>query len=1370
MKKTVQVFFCPILATLHSESIKPAQQSWIIRQVPIFSQSVIPNTSLISRKLPMKKVCTFLLCLCVAVLLVPSLTMAQDIVVSEYSDANGVPQGEWTELLVVKDNLTIVGYTFRDNVTNFDTWNDCVKFKDIPLWKNLRAGTVIVIHHRTAPTQTEVNKSPTDGHIEVEASDRTVFESLGIIGQDWEASGALSISQARDIIQITNEAGAHVHALSHGSNTGNDYNNLPQPKLQHPTSISQLFIVRVYPGITLADYSGSGTKTMVSAQIPSNISKGFPNFGATATDKLNSQFWRATRQPTWTSPTLTATVVGGNTVKLSWNAMTDPNPGDNIQGYLVLFTPETQADTNKLPQDGKSYAPGEAIGDWRVLGNMSSTTTTFDDGVPTMPCGVGYKYRVFAYRFTKDELQDPTISSDPTYGRGRSYNETNYASATVIKNAPVKPDITASGPLSFCPGKDVTLSTVTTAGLTFQWSRNGTDIPGATTNSIVATTAGQYRVRVTNAVNCTTESDPKEVIILAKPIAVITASSLVLCAGDTVRLTSDAATSYEWMKDGVSIPGQTGQILRATSAGSYRVIVKNADGCADTSQATILTQRVISYTFDTPEIDFGKLSDCQSSATRTIVLTNTSNESITIDNISTSPGFGFVAPSLSVTIQKGQTQTFTFQFTPQVSGTTTGTATFTASPCGLKQTITLKGSKDVAKVALNVTSIDFGTMLSCATTAIDTAIRIYNRGTGDLIIPGFSFVNSSGYSVGVTPTPKTVKPGDSAEFILKFTPTPGVATSYFSTLIFGYQFGICADSLSINLQGIVVTPSFTADITDITFPMIQACDPPRDTVITLTNPGSDTLRITSQPTDPNVQFIGLPVTILPKQTAQLRVRFQPQSFGTFTALSIPIIADKCNASVVLKISGSKQGTTFKFNEEKNLNFGDMSYCSAIQYELPNRLNITGATGNERISKIIANPPFVVVSHKEGDAVKDGEDLRIQFAPAAIGDFRDTIYVVFEPCGVQRAIPVRGRRVSTLFTASPNPVDFSIVDSGATVDKVVTIRNTGTSDIQIKQIDGVTPPFSVVSMTGVLPATLKTNETMDVTIRYAPLAANRDSVLLKFRIDRPCDTNAAITLLGIGKVNPPPPPADTIPTTATLQIGSGTANVGERISFPLTITSTDIQLSRIFRFAIDVSYNPRLLMPRAVRIGAAQAGFTASFADVTPGQTTITVSHPDGLSSTQFIQPGAFAELECEALLGDELTTPLTLSNPNITRAPLPTANKKANLTLGSAGTFTLSGDCALDSRRVRVGGNVTLVQRAASSDVLELEFETVSEDHTSLAVYSSLGTLTRELYAGPLVSGKHAVQLDLSGISGGAYYVVMHSGTSVRVLPVLIEK
>ena len=39
-----------------------------------------------------------------------------EIVVSEYKDSPGInPASEWMELLVTKDNLTLVNYTIRDN-------------------------------------------------------------------------------------------------------------------------------------------------------------------------------------------------------------------------------------------------------------------------------------------------------------------------------------------------------------------------------------------------------------------------------------------------------------------------------------------------------------------------------------------------------------------------------------------------------------------------------------------------------------------------------------------------------------------------------------------------------------------------------------------------------------------------------------------------------------------------------------------------------------------------------------------------------------------------------------------------------------------------------------------------------------------------------------------------------------------------------------------------------------------------------------------------------------------------------------------------------------------------------------------------------
>ena len=333
---------------------------------------------------------------------------SQSIVVSEYNYAPD-PKNQFTELLVIQDNLSIAGYTLHDNTANLDQWQSGIRFKDIPLWKNLRGGTIIVINHRTNGNVIDVSKA--DGYIEVEADDLNVFDTLTFpSGDNWK-SLSLIISQNADIVQILDASGNHVHALSHGTNTG-QYAALPQPKLQHPGAITGS--VRVHPGYRLTDYYGTGNKTYESA---ANITKGLPNIGASATVDSNSRYLRSLRIPKLGNESLLYTLIG-NTVHLTWLPATDPNPSDNIQGYIVLWA--ASADTvnfvlSDMPKQGTSYPVGSVIGNWRVKANiLSSQTTTYDDVLPSIPCGFSCVYRVLAFRYSQDETDNSTMSANPS--------------------------------------------------------------------------------------------------------------------------------------------------------------------------------------------------------------------------------------------------------------------------------------------------------------------------------------------------------------------------------------------------------------------------------------------------------------------------------------------------------------------------------------------------------------------------------------------------------------------------------------------------------------------------------------------------------------------------------------------------------------------------------------------------------------------------------------------------------------------------------------------------------------------------------------------------------------------------------------------
>jgi large repetitive protein len=102
--------------------------------------------------------------------------------------------------------------------------------------------------------------------------------------------------------------------------------------------------------------------------------------------------------------------------------------------------------------------------------------------------------------------------------------------AVTVNGVPATPTVTAGGPVTFCPGGSVTLTS--SAGTAYLWSN------GATTQSIVATAAGSYMVRISNGACLSTPSAPIAVTLstaTATP-AIMASGPTAICGGQTVTL------------------------------------------------------------------------------------------------------------------------------------------------------------------------------------------------------------------------------------------------------------------------------------------------------------------------------------------------------------------------------------------------------------------------------------------------------------------------------------------------------------------------------------------------------------------------------------------------------------------------------------------------------------------------------------------------------------------------------------------------------------------------------------------------------------------------------------------------------------------
>ena len=181
-------------------------------------------------------------------------------------------------------------------------------------------------------------------------------------------------------------------------------------------------------------------------------------------------------------------------------------------------------------------------------------------------------YRDGTYYATARVLM-PTL---PGVYRASAYNicgESTLTETIVIITDMPKPEVTASGPLTFCAGESVNLTAP--AGYRYLWNT------GATSRTIMVNTSGHYFVTVskTGYEGCSAISDTIEV---HRTLIGINGKESI-CEGDTTTLfASPGFSSYQWFKDDVSLGANAqGASLLVNTAGVYNVQgVKDGGSCA----------------------------------------------------------------------------------------------------------------------------------------------------------------------------------------------------------------------------------------------------------------------------------------------------------------------------------------------------------------------------------------------------------------------------------------------------------------------------------------------------------------------------------------------------------------------------------------------------------------------------------------------------------------------------------------------------------------------------------------------------------------------------------------------------------------------
>lgn len=321
---------------------------------------------------------------------------------------------------------------------------------------------------------------------------------------------------------------------------------------------------------TLAPATGSGLRLSngeLTHQQPKTMSNGQAAFSFT---------WTAPNTPgTYTLRAAGCAVNGnGNTSGDAWNFLSpvtltvagirveQPNGGE----VWCAGSTQTIRWSSVGVQNVKIEVSSNGGQSWSVLvASVSAQQGSYQWSIPsTQTPGTQYRIRI-------SDAADSTLFD---------VSDANFSIAG-------PPQLTAQPqPATVCEGQSVVLSVgAQGTALTYQWRRNGQNIPGATqaTYQFVATLsdAGIYDVVVSNACGSVT-SDTVRVTVKERPrITQQPPASLTVCVGQSVTLRVTATGTglrYQWRRNGTPIPGATQSsytiaAVQPADSGIYDVVV-----------------------------------------------------------------------------------------------------------------------------------------------------------------------------------------------------------------------------------------------------------------------------------------------------------------------------------------------------------------------------------------------------------------------------------------------------------------------------------------------------------------------------------------------------------------------------------------------------------------------------------------------------------------------------------------------------------------------------------------------------------------------------------------------------------------------------
>lgn len=273
------------------------------------------------------------------------------------------------------------------------------------------------------------------------------------------------------------------------------------------------------------------------------------------------------------------TITPGNGTNSEWSSFA-PMAIDSSTGCYTIGDSIIYSSDPTQPLIASIYSPHLKLctGDTTILIAQGSTSNVqyqwFRNGA-AIPGATSYTYITATPGNYKVSIKENVCRVDTS------------DEVTVAVVGPPAASITASS-LQFCQGDSVTLQASTGVDYSYTWHKDNVTVPGAFSSSLKVGQGGTYYVTISNGA-CISNSPALTLTVNPAPTVNLTPVTLqYLCPGGSVAFstTADPAFSYTWKKDGIVIPGATGNTYNATTSGAYSVVVATA-GCPNVSAGPV---------------------------------------------------------------------------------------------------------------------------------------------------------------------------------------------------------------------------------------------------------------------------------------------------------------------------------------------------------------------------------------------------------------------------------------------------------------------------------------------------------------------------------------------------------------------------------------------------------------------------------------------------------------------------------------------------------------------------------------------------------------------------------------------------------------